>query len=455
MESKILAWAAAQQLFSPGQTVLCAVSGGADSVCMLHVLLALRKTLGVEVEAAHFHHGLRAQEADRDEAFVRSLCHSLGVPLRVGRADVRSAAAQSGESEEEAARRLRYAFLTGFGLCVATAHNADDNLETILLNLVRGTSLKGLCGIPPKRDGVVRPMLAVTRAEIEAYLAARGLFYLTDSTNLTDGALRNRLRHHVLPLLRAENPKLLAACTEMSGRLSQDEAYLDAQANAALRAAGTPGGYDCRLLRTLPAPLRTRALRAALYQAHVEKPTAKHIAALDRMLLRADGTECVCLPGGRRAVRCYQLLQLDPPPPVQGFAPVLLLPGCRYEIPELQCTVRCEAVNFFEKSGNCPSTFFVDYASIEKEGGLLLRPRLPGDRISLPGGTKSLKKLLIDRKIPANLRAGIPVLAAGAHVAAVPGVAEDGSFAARRGFPAWAVTLEYHQNTKEKEDSEV
>lgn len=171
MTDKILSWMRGQCMTQPGDTVICAVSGGADSVCMLHVLLSLRNTLGITVEAAHFNHQLRGEESDRDEAFVRTLCAELGVVLHVDNGDVRARAAKTHESVEEAARALRYAFFSSLPGLIATAHTQDDNLETVLLNLTRGTGLAGLCGIPPKRESFIRPMLAVSRAEIEAYLA--------------------------------------------------------------------------------------------------------------------------------------------------------------------------------------------------------------------------------------------------------------------------------------------
>ena len=203
MRDKILSWMRGQCMTQPGDTVICAVSGGADSVCMLHVLLSLRNTLGITVEAAHFNHQLRGEESDRDEAFVRTLCAELGVVLHVDNGDVRARAAKTHESVEEAARALRYAFFSSLPCLIATAHTQDDNLETVLLNLTRGTGLAGLCGIPPTRDSFIRPMLAVSRAEIEAYLEQNGLPHVTDSTNFLPDARRNRLRQSVIPLLKA------------------------------------------------------------------------------------------------------------------------------------------------------------------------------------------------------------------------------------------------------------
>ena len=169
-------------MLKPGEPVLVALSGGADSVALL---LSLRE-LGYPVRACHLHHGLRGGEADRDERFCRELCAQKGVRLSVRRVDAAAYARETHESVETAARALRYAFFreTAGGSKTATAHTADDNLETMLFHLARGTGLDGLAGIPPVRDGIVRPLITCTREEVEAFLAARGQGFVTDSTNL-------------------------------------------------------------------------------------------------------------------------------------------------------------------------------------------------------------------------------------------------------------------------------
>ena len=249
MRDKVLAWMRAQDMTRLGDTVVCAVSGGADSVCMLHVLLSLRDTLGITVEAAHFNHHLRGAESDRDEAFVRQLCEALGVHLYVDGGDVLSRAARTHESIEEAARKLRYAFFCSLPGLVATAHTQDDNLETVLLNLTRGTGLAGLCGIPPKRGGFIRPMLPCSRADIEGYLEENGLSFVTDRSNLLPDVRRNRLRQRVIPLLKEENPSLGETAFRMCRILAQDDAYLQQQAVQALQASLLPDGVCCSVLR--------------------------------------------------------------------------------------------------------------------------------------------------------------------------------------------------------------
>ena len=183
MRGNILRFIRENELIKPGSTLVCAVSGGKDSVCLLHVMRSLQKELSITVKAAHLNHQLRGEESDRDEAFVRSLCESLSVPLTVSHADVLTRCKETGESVEEAARVLRYRFFASLEGVVATAHTQDDNLETVLLNLVRGTALRGLCGIPPKRGQIIRPMLCVSRAEVETYLEQHALSHVEDSSN--------------------------------------------------------------------------------------------------------------------------------------------------------------------------------------------------------------------------------------------------------------------------------
>ena len=199
-------------MLAPGETVLLALSGGADSVALLCALRAL----GYPVRAFHLNHCLRGAESDRDEAFCRALCERLGVPLTVERIDVRAQTA--GEGIEAAARRIRYERLAAAaqGAKIATAHTADDNLETMLFHLARGTGPKGLAGIPPVRDGVIRPLIGVERAQVEAYLAELGQDYVTDSTNLADSYTRNRIRHGVVPALRQINPEAGRAALRLS-----------------------------------------------------------------------------------------------------------------------------------------------------------------------------------------------------------------------------------------------
>ena len=230
MEHKVRRTIEEYHMLSPGDRVIAAVSGGADSVCLLALLCAWREPRGISIRALHVHHGLRGAEADRDECFVRALAEQLGLPCAVSRIDAAALALRDHISVEEAGRTARYAFFAqtaGEGGRIATAHTLDDSIETVLMNLVRGTGLRGLCGIPRIRGNIVRPLLDCTRAEVEDYLGALGQPYCTDSTNLTDDYTRNRIRHDILPRLCALNPNFPGAMARMLPRLAAQQALTD------------------------------------------------------------------------------------------------------------------------------------------------------------------------------------------------------------------------------------
>ena len=216
------------RLIEKGDRIVCAVSGGADSMALLWSLYLLKEEWELELSAAHFNHHLRGGESDRDEQFVRDFCQSYGIPLYVGNATVKPGK----KGLEAAAREARYAFLRTLPGKIATAHTADDNAETILLHLVRGTGLKGLGGIMPRNGNVIRPLLSVTRAQVEALLEEYCVSHIEDSSNETDQFLRNRLRHGVMPLLRQENPRIAENLSAMALRLRQDEEALSSMADS-------------------------------------------------------------------------------------------------------------------------------------------------------------------------------------------------------------------------------
>ena len=240
--------------------VTAALSGGADSVCLLHCLRECRDAFGLTLSAIHVQHGLRGEESRRDEQFCRTLCADWGVPLQV----IAVAVQRSGRSLEEAAREARYAaFAEHAEGYVATAHTASDNFETMLFRLVRGTGLKGLAGIPPVRERYLRPLLTVSRAEVEDYLRENGIGYVTDSTNLTDDYARNFLRHQVVPLLQEQNPALEQTAAETADILRTEEAFLAQAADAAYQTALQPDG-SLRGLRMIHPAMQRRCIRRFL-----------------------------------------------------------------------------------------------------------------------------------------------------------------------------------------------
>ena len=387
MQNRLLKFAREQNLIAPGDTVICAVSGGADSVAMLFALYLLREKLGITLEAAHFNHNLRGEESLRDETFVRELCARYEIPLHVASGEIRSGK----KGLEAAARDARYAFLESLPGKIATAHTADDNAETILMHLVRGTGLKGLGGIAPQRGKLIRPMLGITRREVEDFLAEWHLPRVEDSTNETDAFLRNRLRHHVMPLLAAENPRIAENLSQMALRLREDEACLSQLS----RYETLP---EVETLRTLPSAVRSRMLERFLKENGVREPEDVHIAQAEALVFSESPSASAAFPGGVTLSRQYGRLTANPTG--EAFTPVTLT--CPGSVEAAGIRITCEPAGELAQSENlltvCPS------------GKISIRPRQTGDKIRLSGGGKSLKKLFIDRKIPAAVRERIPVV---------------------------------------------
>ena len=387
MLNKLTAFLREQEMLQPGDTVICAVSGGADSVALLFAFYLLKEKLEITLEAAHFNHHLRGAESDRDEQFVRDFCDRYEIALHTGSAEVKPGK----KGLEAAARDARYAFFRTLPGKIATAHTADDNAETILMHLVRGTGLKGLGGITPIRGNVIRPMLRITRADVEAFLEEWCLHHIEDSSNEGDAFLRNRIRHHVMPLLKEENPRIAQNLSQMALRLREDEEYLSSQANYEILPT-------VETLKTMPKALRSRCLEAFLKRSGVKEPEDVHISMAEELVFSEKPSACAAFPNGVIITRNYDRLEtLEQMETLEDC--VLPCPG-ELELPGLRVT--CAPA---ETILNTTDTF-----TVHPTGTIIIGARRSGDAIRLSGGSKSLKKLFIDRKIPAARRACIPVV---------------------------------------------
>ena len=409
-----------ERMLEGSDTVICALSGGADSVCLADVLLRLAPELGVRVECAHFNHLLRGQESERDESFVRSWCAERRVRLHTGRGDAGAYALEKHLSIETAARELRYAFFDSLGdghTRIATAHQADDNAETLLLHLTRGSGLKGLCGIPPVRGRYIRPLLTVTRAEILTYLTENGLSHIEDSTNAADDASRNRLRHQVLPVLRELNPEFERACTRTIRLLREDEKTLTEEAQTLLHPEERGAVLYASELLAAPYALAARAIRLAAAAWDVQ-PEEKHVSLVLELARSGNPSASSSLPCGLTAAREYDRLRIAPSVPEQGFAEKTLLFGNHTEIPELELEIFFGEPEENTKINGMFTTWFFKKEQIC--GKLTVRPRCAGDFLRLPGRPgKTVKKWMIDERIPAAERGRLPVLADEAGVLGV------------------------------------
>lgn len=398
MLNKLLAQLRKYQMLSPGDHIICGVSGGADSVALLFGMYLLREKLGITLSAAHFNHHLRGAESDRDEQFVRQFCDRYEIPLFVGQAQV-----VSGEKGlEAAAREARYGFFATLTGKIATAHTADDNAETVLMNMVRGTGLKGLGGIAPVNGNIIRPLLTATRAEVLSFLQEYHLSYVEDSSNREDAFLRNRLRHRVMPLLKEENPRLAESLSQMAMQLREDAAALEPE-------GALP---DVLALREMPPALRSRLLARFLRECGVAEPERRHIQLVETLVFAEKPSARVMLPMGVSIARNYDTLTVFQEK--QSLKIVSLQPGDVVQLNELglqvSCTDATEIINTKE------------IFTVNTQGPITVRARQNGDSIHLNAGGRSLKKLFIDRKIPACNREMIPVVADDLGVLGVWGI---------------------------------
>lgn len=281
------------QMLHPGDTVLVALSGGADSMALLHVLYSLKDEYNIKIVAAHFNHGIRGEEAKRDENFCVEVCENLGVQLFVGSADIPALAKEKGLGVEECGRKERYAFFERAvpEAKIATAHTLSDCEETFLFNLARGASLKGLGSIPPVRGNVIRPLIYCSRSDIENYCAENGISFVTDSTNLSDEYTRNGIRHNIVPQLKKINPSFDSAFERCLSNIREDEELLDTLALSVLENAKTENGWLAENLSSVHLSLKRRAVAKIIEELTTEKPQAHHIEAVCDILSNGGSTQ--------------------------------------------------------------------------------------------------------------------------------------------------------------------
>ena len=425
MHRRTAEFAKQHELLEAGSTVVAGVSGGADSVALLHILKALEERLSITVAAAHFNHRIRGESADADEAFVKALCERLSVPLLCGGADVPRIAKEDGKTLEQAARDLRYAFLEEarqhFGAAyIAVAHHMDDQAETVLMHLVRGAGMAGLRGMQPKRGRIIRPLLFLRRQEIEAYLAENGIPYRTDETNLLREGTRNRIRLDVMPYLSEHlNEHAAENIAAAASLLGEDEDYLCLRAEEALLAAKKgEHTYDRQAILSLPSPLRSRALRHALALAGAKQDVEKkHIDALTA-LLSAETGRSISLPSLRAETEygCIRFLPAQEEAETVAFSLPLIRNG------ETKTPLGSFAAEEITPAEFAPDPFAAHFDMEKLPEGITVRTRQPGDRffpLNAPGRRK-LKEYLIDKKVPRRERE-VPIIAAGEEVLFLPG----------------------------------
>ena len=379
-------------MFKSVDSVTVALSGGADSVALLSVLCALSDELGVKVYAAHLNHCLRGAESDRDEAFVREICHKLNIPLFCEKADVLKFAEQNGLSIELAAREVRYSFLERVSVgAIATAHTASDNIETFIHNAVRGTGLKGLCGIPYVRGRFVRPMLNVTRTDVEEYCRENNLSFQIDSTNMDEQYTRNFIRHSVIPKLREINTAAVKNVSALCDNLSDDADYLKIVAKRATDELLSDKGIDVAGLQKLHPAIKSRVI-ANVYERMLKTcPQRVHINAVLNLVENGEGRVSVqndfVAEISKGFLRFYNLK-------VTGISGEIEIDSFPFEIQNIE--IRCVSFEEFDKFTKFNNLLLYQVADYDKIcGSLKCRSRKPADKIGLEnrGCTKTFKNL--------------------------------------------------------------
>ena len=430
LAEKVFAFTEEKRLFSAPCHILLGLSGGADSMALLHVLTHW-PVEGLTVSAVHIHHGLRDEAADSDERFVRAYCQSNDVSLTVVHADVATLAANERLTLEEAGRRVRYEFFAKLreqlnADYIVTAHTASDQIETVLMHIIRGCGLDGLTGIPCSREYIRRPLLCCSRQEIEAYCHECGIDYVTDETNMDTAYARNHVRHLVLPIMRELNPAVEKALLRLCDHATMDVDFIRSVAVSALRESRNDSGYARCAFEQQPSVIRRYMIKQLFSYAGVTSFDEIHILAAEQATLK--GNASVSLPNGwvfsvKQDLVCVYSetgLQAVSQQEMSEF-PVKTVFGCREVLVNI-------LIADSENRQNVHSLFshsVVDYDRII--GKLYLRCRREGDYMhpSGRGVGKSLKKLMNEWRIPEHLRDTYPVFCDDVGVVLVPGYACD------------------------------
>ena len=418
-----------RRMLEAGDHVILGLSGGADSVALFHALRLLSGAIKLRLTAVHINHGIRGDEARRDEDFVKALCEAYGIACEVIRADVPGYAKDSGMTLEEAGRVKRYdAFYEALrrheAQKIAVAHHKNDQAETLLMRMIRGTGPMGLAGIPPVNGAVIRPLIDCAREEIEMFLSENNWDYMMDSSNLAPSYTRNQIRLAIMPRLLTINPRSVDALARLAEMAAEENAYLDAKAEEAYhncRGAGKETELFIPCLKSYPLVLQRRIIRMAclLVAESMKDISYEHIR--DILMLMQKGTgKALQLPARLTVSIEYDKLvfRKDAQNIVIGKEYILKAGGlwngeCQYQSQKIQetgQTVTVSAQNIKELASlhHCCTAQW-DYDKIK--GNIRVRGRRNGDRIMLPGGgTKKVKDILIDAKVPRDKREQVLII---------------------------------------------
>ena len=419
-KKKIREFIEKNSMLNKGDRVVLGLSGGPDSVCLFFMLLGLREEYNLDIHALHVNHCIRGEDADEDQAYVESLCKDYQVPLKVVRVDIPALVKESGRSEEEEARMARYEAFEAYAdelskesqadnVKIAIAHNADDNAETVIFHMARGTGLDGMCGIAPTRGRIIRPLLEVPKAEIMEFIQENEISYCVDETNSMVCYDRNRIRHNILPELSEINSKALEHITDMCNRLTEVADYISIEAHGLLEISREDGNkLRKRAFVTAPKVIASQALKEYLssFMPNQKDVSAVHIESI-LGLLQEDGERQVQLPYKKTLIISYEHLYVQDEASeeeTQGtfsYREFDLEPGMKYPTESYTKWFDCDKIS----------------------DNIVIRTRAEGDYLTIDsaGNHKSIQDYFVDEKIPRHKRDSIMLVCEGSHVMWVVG----------------------------------
>lgn len=430
-------------MLETGDRVIVAVSGGADSLSLLHLFLRLKSEYSLKIFVAHVDHMTRGGGSTEDAKFVGGLCKEWGIPLYIKEADMEQYAILNSLSEEEAGREIRYKFFYDLKQKldadrIAIAHNKNDQAETVIMRMLRGTGIKGLAGIEPVRQpGIIRPLIDVDRDEIEKYCSENGLNYRRDYTNYQRLYTRNKIRLELMPYIEKEfNPNIVDTLARLSQTLREEDQYIEQQTFkvftqiAQVNSRQTCVEIDIFEFKKQHVAVKKRLIRWAIkrLKGHLMGINYIHIEDAIQLARSSQSGKRIDLPGGISISRSFNKLVIGKAQcymdGVKDFEYHLVIPGSTY-ISEIHGEVVANIINksdFIENKKNSYKAA-LDLDKLSREKYIVMRNRRPGDYILFDGmkGKKKIKKYFIEKKIPAYQRANIPMLASGNQIIWIPG----------------------------------
>lgn len=405
MVNKVLNTLNKYGMISSGDEVYVGISGGADSVCLLHILHCLKDRLNFTLKAIHIDHSLRGNESDRDREFTASFCKALDIELFIYKEDIKNGAKKHNMGIEQYAREVRYKrfYETAKDSKIATAHNMNDNAETVLFNLTRGTSVNGLSGIPPVRDNIIRPLIDVSRAEIEQYINENSLEYVTDSSNLTCDYTRNVFRHKIIPQLEQINPSVISSVSRLSENAALIYSYIKEQA--------------CDLIEKDIAVSELKTMHKALINEYLYQLIFKQLGVKVEQVHIKNAYNAIVFGGIGQLPDDYFISVVDDriyiTKEISKTFKEFSVPFAEgiIETPYKKYETYVVSIDDYKKINNLSNKNCIDYDKIPS--GIVLRSRKAGDKIRLPrrNCTKSVKQLFNENKLLPQMRASTAIIA--------------------------------------------